>query len=180
MGIFELQRSRGRLGRFWGRWSFPLLAAFGAIFLLFHAHGGGTGLPSGWDNAEKQAKSAEMHRKASLPERLRANTDPPAAGINMDIGRHEQATMEHDMARMAQASPASPSAHQEHEGIEHARHQMTAVHIQDEHLWYTIAGLAVALFKFIADGDFFRSRIVPYMWPGAMAVLGVLLTTYTD
>lgn len=38
-GVLEFQRSRSRLRPFLSTWSFPLLAAFGAILLFFHEHG---------------------------------------------------------------------------------------------------------------------------------------------
>lgn len=52
--------------------------------------------------------------------------------------------------------------------------------IQRQHLWMTIVGIAVASFKFLADGRFLRNRAVPYLWPAAMAVLGVLLLFYRE
>jgi hypothetical protein len=39
-------RTRVKLNRFWQSWVFPLLALFGALFLLFHDHGAGSGASS--------------------------------------------------------------------------------------------------------------------------------------
>ena len=47
--------------------------------------------------------------------------------------------------------------------------------VEREHLWFVIIGLAIALFKFLSDGEFFRSRIVPYMSPSCMLLLGFMV-----
>jgi hypothetical protein len=54
------------------------------------------------------------------------------------------------------------------------------LHVKAEHLWFTLVGVAIALFKFIDDGSFWRKRFVPYLWPSGMLVLGVLLALYTE
>jgi hypothetical protein len=36
------------------------------------------------------------------------------------------------------------------------------------------------LFKFLADGRLIRNNAIHYSWPGAMAVLGVLLLLYRE
>src|SRR5262245_5939435 len=38
LGVFELQRARGKLGKTLATWAFPALAVFGAVFLFFHDH----------------------------------------------------------------------------------------------------------------------------------------------
>ncbi len=40
LGAVEYERARGRLRAGWAAWLFPLLAAAGAVLLLFHSHGG--------------------------------------------------------------------------------------------------------------------------------------------
>lgn len=180
MGVIEYLRAQKKLNLFWQRWAFPALAVFGAIFLMFHEHGGGSGLPPGWDKAEKDARIAEMRAKAGLPPL------PPAPAsqtdsmqghtMNMDHG-----AMHHDMANMAGMESTDASQSAAHSGS-HAGHVMTPemLHIQREHLWYTIVGLGIALFKFLSDGKFWKQRWLIYAWPTGMAVLGILLTRYTE
>jgi hypothetical protein len=43
-----------------------------------------------------------------------------------------------------------------------------------------IVGLAVALFKLISDGEFWRRRFVPYVWPSGVVLLGILLVLYQE
>lgn len=38
LGVLEFQRARGKLGKFLSTWSFPMLAVFGAVLLIFHRH----------------------------------------------------------------------------------------------------------------------------------------------
>jgi hypothetical protein len=52
--------------------------------------------------------------------------------------------------------------------------------IKAQHLWFTLVGIAIALFKFIDDGSFWRKRFVPYLWPSGIFVLGSLLALYTE
>ena len=40
MGTIELLRAAGRLPPFWRKYSLPVLAVFGAVYLFFHKHGG--------------------------------------------------------------------------------------------------------------------------------------------
>jgi hypothetical protein len=52
--------------------------------------------------------------------------------------------------------------------------------VKREHFWFMIVGLAVALFKLISDGEFWRRRFIPYVWPSAMVLLGILLVLYRE
>jgi len=52
--------------------------------------------------------------------------------------------------------------------------------VKREHFWFMIVGLAVALFKLVSEGEFWRRRFIPYVWPSAMVVLGVLLVPYRE
>jgi len=67
-------------------------------------------------------------------------------------------------------------------GSAHHHHQMTPAMllVEREHFWFMIVGFAIALFKFISDGDFWRRRFVPYLWPSGMVLLGILLTLYHE
>ena len=61
-------------------------------------------------------------------------------------------------------------------------HQMTPsmLLVEREHFWFMIVGLAVALFKLISDGEFWRRRFVPYVWPSGVVLLGILLVLYQE
>jgi hypothetical protein len=52
--------------------------------------------------------------------------------------------------------------------------------VEREHRWFMIVGLAIALFKFLSDGEFFNSRIVRYMWPSCVVLLGFMLVFYRE
>jgi hypothetical protein len=41
-------------------------------------------------------------------------------------------------------------------------------------------GIAVAALKFLADGRFFRSKSIAYLWPQGVALLGFLLLLYRE
>jgi hypothetical protein len=168
MGTIEYVRGKGKLSAFWRRWAFPVLAVFGAVFLLTHDHQSGSGLPPGWDKQEKEARIAEMRTKAGLP--LLA-TEPAVVDLTM-LNHHE--SMHHDIITKSDVSDTQQGDHSGHVTM------VGMVHIQNQHLWYTVVGIAVAMFKFLADGMFFRSRWLGYSWPVAMAVLGVLLMGYTE
>lgn len=185
MCAIEYLRWRGKLGCFGRKWAFPLLALIGACLLLVHEHGGNSGLSPGWDNAQKSARIAEIAHAAGenlMPASLTSPNRKPEHAIDMPVGHHE-------MADMMMSSPAHPngsvspsanSASHPHSG--HTGHVMTSsmLHIKAQHLWFTFVGVAVALFKFIEDGRFWRKRFVPYLWPSAMLVLGILLARYTE
>jgi hypothetical protein len=47
-------------------------------------------------------------------------------------------------------------------------------------MWFMMIGLAIALFKFLSDSELFRSRIVQYIWPSCMVLLGFLLVFYRE
>lgn len=52
IGYVELQRARGRLKAAWAAWFFPVVAASGAILLLFHVHGGDMQAPHAMEAME--------------------------------------------------------------------------------------------------------------------------------
>jgi hypothetical protein len=61
-------------------------------------------------------------------------------------------------------------------------HVMTEsmLRVEHQHMWFLAIGLAIGLFKFISDGEFFRNRIVPCMWPTCMLLLGFMLVLYRE
>jgi hypothetical protein len=185
MGAIEYLRWRGKLG-LWGRtWAFPLVALIGACLLLVHDHGGNSGLPPGWDSAQKSARIAEMARASG---RDLIPADATEANVNSEHVM-KMARGDHDMPGMTMSSPAdspggvsSSTNSGPHQESGHKGHIMTSsmLHVKAEHLWFTLVGVAIALFKFIDDGSFWRKRFVPYLWPSGVLVLGVLLAVYTE
>lgn len=175
MGIIEYLRSCGRLPRFWKTWVFPMLAVFGASILLVHDHGGSSGLPMGWDDAEKSARIAKISGTAAGASRYADVTGNAAKSYSQAHITNEHNAMEgmHDTALPGNSSP-SPTGHR--------GHIMTASmgHVRKQHLWFTLIGLAIALFKFVHDGSFWRRRFVPYLWPAAVCLLGISLALYTE
>jgi hypothetical protein len=61
-------------------------------------------------------------------------------------------------------------------------HTMTAtmLKIQRQHFWMTIAGIVFAFSKFLADSRSSLSRFMQFVWPSAMACVGVLLVIYRE
>lgn len=156
LGAVEYLRAQEKLGRFWQAWAFPLLALFGASLLLIHQHKG------------------PVMAQAEAPPQQHAH-----AGMHMDHGASPApassvpafpAPASSTPASSAPASPANP---------EHAM-SPTAQRIEFQHLWFAVVGAAVALFKFLADGGFWRRPFVPHLWPSLVVVLGVLLVLYRE
>jgi hypothetical protein len=52
--------------------------------------------------------------------------------------------------------------------------------VQREHFWFMIVGLGIALFKLLSDADLRHPRFLPYFWPSATILLGVLLALYRE
>jgi hypothetical protein len=153
IGVLEWLRARDVLSPVWKRWSFPALALCGALLLTMHAHGGTSGLPAGW-NPDQSVEVAA----AVVP--------APAAGMAPHQHEHH-----HDQQGPASAAPLAT----------HAEHMMTAsmMSIQRQHMWMTLVGICLALFKFLADG-MSKGRLFRFAWPTAMAWLGVLLLLYRE
>src|SRR5262245_57720616 len=56
LGTVEFLGARGKLNLRWQTWSFPVLAAFGALLLTMHSHS--SGLPKGWHPSNVTPASA--------------------------------------------------------------------------------------------------------------------------
>jgi hypothetical protein len=76
------------------------------------------------------------------------------------------------------AMDVSPST--VHSGHQHHLMTTSMLRVKREHMWFLIVGLAIALFKFLSDGEFFHSRIVQHMWPSCMVLLGFMLVFYRE
>jgi hypothetical protein len=174
IGIIEYLRARSKLNRYWRSWAFPLLALVGAVLLLFHNHGQASGASSlearHYMVSEEVATRVQaspdpmpgMHGHASKP-------DSSPADDQMRIST----SMEHVSHDMPAHHGNSPSAHS---------HEMSEgmLRIEREHFWFTVVGLAVALFKFISDNALWRRTFVLHLWPSFVTLLGVLLVLYTE
>ena len=98
----------------------------------------------------------------------------------------------HPHSKATGATSPGPPQHSEHAGMDmpahhgddgmSAQHTMTSsmVLVEREHLWFAVVGAAIALFKFLSDGGFWRRWFLPYLWPSTMALLGVLLVFYRE
>jgi len=203
IGVIEYLRARGHLGRFWRAWSFPALAVFGAAFLLMHDHGGNSGVHTSEVHAYlvNPALNPDGERwpteAAALPFAPGANSSHDMADMNshhMDHAGMGRGTASSDQpddntsdppddpdSHSVMAANSSPPEHSARSAA-HQHHQMTPAMllVEREHFWFMIVGFAIALFKFISDGDFWRRRFVPYLWPSGMVLLGILLTLYHE
>ena len=171
MGMIEFLAARGKLTLRWQRWSFPVLAVCGAILLTMHSHGGTSGLPPGWQPSQGMPTSPPAGPIVAVLDPV-AMQDSAAETEHANHGHHHHGQ---GTPVAAAEEPTTPSNHQGH-------HQMTPemLRVQRQHLWMMMVGIAVALFKFLADGRFLRNQAVLYLWPGAMAILGVLLVFYRE
>jgi hypothetical protein len=175
IGVIEYLRARAKLTRFWRIWAFPLLALVGAVLLLFHNHGEGSGASSpearhymvsgaAATRAEDSPDSMPgMHHHASGSDSSRVAADQSGTSTSVGQGSHD----------MPGHDGSNPSAH---------FHQMSEgmLKVERQHFWFTVVGLAVALFKFVSDGGLWRRSLVLHLWPGCVTLLGVLLVFYTE
>ena len=172
IGIIEYLRARGKLGRFWRISAFPLLALVGAVLLLFHDHGATSGASS--PEARQYLVSAEV------------TTRPEESRDSMPGMHHHESKA--DSSRLADQSGTSPSMDQGNTMLGHdannpsaSSHVMSGgmIRVEREHFWFTVVGLAVALFKFLSDALKRRSFVLR-LWPGFVTLLGVLLVLYRE
>jgi hypothetical protein len=183
IGIVEYFRLSGSLPRFWKAWAFPVLAIVGASFLLMHDHSAGSGARTPEAQAYLVNPALDVDgsaRRPNAPVIAAATTEDPTADslpeMAMADPAMESGAMSMDHSQMAMDISPLSTVHTEH------HHVMTAsmVLVQREHLWFMIVGLAIALFKFLSDGEFFRRRVIPYLSPSCMLLLGVMLTFYRE
>jgi hypothetical protein len=156
LGIAELIRARADRPAGWQRWTFPALALCGAALLTMHAHGGTSGL------APAPSSTVAMAAEVTQP---------------MEHSHHHSS----GGAMNAQSAPVPEHASMAMDHADHADHVMDAsmLRVKREHLWMTIVGVALALFKFLSDQPRSR-RFMHFAWPSAMVCLGVLLVLYRE
>jgi hypothetical protein len=184
IGIIEYARLRGSLPRLWKTWAFPVLALIGAGMLLIHDHNGGSGArsPEAQAYLVNQALDVDGSPRKSSSLAILANTTQDQRLVHF--------SSENVMSDSALDSNSTPMNHLQME-MDAARasniailhhHAMTAsmLHVEREHMWFMIVGLAIGLFKFISDGEFFRTRVVSYLWPSCVVLLGFMLVFYRE
>lgn len=176
MGIVEYLRARRKLSYFLATWAFPLLALSGVVLLFFHDHSGGSGASS--PEASKYVVSwlaTATTAQVALP-----TAEPAGPKHTM----HDHAMSDGSVMRSPQGAQHS-GMHATGEDIQITgahHHVMTAamLKIEGQHMWFALVGFAVILFKFIDDRAKWRAPIVQFSWPGALVLLGVLLSFYTE
>jgi len=189
IGIVEYLRISGSLPRFWKKWAFPVIALIGAFLLLIHDHTGGSGAHS------PEAQAYLVNPALDATGEARPNPLVPSEAITQDQhrGMHEHSVEAMDsMDSHALASDSMPIDHS-HMAMDdlppdsavqhkHNEHHMSAsmLLVGREHKWFMIVGLAIGLFKFLTDNEFFQKRMLSYMSPSCMVLLGFLLVLYHE
>jgi hypothetical protein len=185
IGAIEYVRIRGSLARFWRVLAFPLLAVIGAGMLLVHDHTGGSGArlheaqfylvnPAlDVDGRPRKANPAMDHADIT-PEQRHPMQGSASDAMNALPMNHSAMRMDH--SEMTTNVPAGNSLSTS------PHHAMTTsmLRVEHEHIWFLIVGVAIGLFKFISDGEFFRNRIVPCIWPTCTVLLGFMLVFYRE
>ena len=178
MGVIEVLRAGGSLNRFWSAWTFSILAIVGATMLLVHDHTAGSGANSLEARAYlinpalgPDGKPPAPHESDPMPGMDHSTMDMDHSDMPMDHSSMDHSSM---LTGIDPALTNNPSSGHHH----HMTPSMLLV--EREHFWFMIVGLGVALFKLISDGEFWRRRIVPYVWPSGMVLLGVLLVFYRE
>jgi hypothetical protein len=179
IAVVEYLRARGSLNRFWGTWTFCILAIVGASLLLVHDHTAGSGANSPEARAYLVNPAFGPDGKSPAPQ---VSDLVPATDHSMMDMDHSGMSMDHsDMAHASMPTSDDPVLTNAPSSGHH-HHNMTPsmMLVAHEHFWFMIVGLGVALFKLISDGKFWRGRFVPYAWPSGMVLLGVLLVFYQE
>jgi hypothetical protein len=185
IGATEYIRIKGSLPRFWRTFVFPLLAVIGAGMLLVHDHTGGSGArsPEAQSYLVNPAFDVDGRPRKDMPTMDDAGMTPDqrhpmqtSTADVMNAAPMDHSAMRIDHSQMTMAVPAGNSVPASH------HHVMTEsmLRVEREHMWFVIVGLAIGLFKFISDGEFFRNRIVRCMWPTCTVLLGLMLVFYRE
>jgi hypothetical protein len=178
MGFVEYLRVCGSLNRFWGAWTFSILAVVGAGLLLVHDHTASSGATSPEARAylvnpmlDPDGNPPASHASDPMPGMHHPITDLDHSGMSMDHSNVEHSSM-----------PIGSDPALTNTALSANHHHMTLsmLLVEREHFWFMIVGLSVALFKLVSDGEFWRRRFIPYVWPSAMMLLGILLVLYRE
>jgi hypothetical protein len=188
IAVVEYLRARGSLNRFWGTWTFCILAIVGAALLLVHDHTGGSGANSPEARAylvdpglDPDGKLPAPRASDLMPGMDRAMKDMDHSSMAMDHSGMDHSGMDHsDMGHAAMRTGEDPTPTNTPSSSHHHHMTPSMMMVEREHFWFMIIGLGVGLFKLISDGKFWRGRFVPYAWPSGMVLLGVLLVFYRE
>ena len=178
IAIVEYLRARGSLSRFWGTWTFCILAIVGASLLLVHDHTSGSGANSAETQAYLVNPVLDPDGKVPAPHASDLMPGMDHSMMDMDPGAM---TAEHSATDYSSMPSGNDPTLTVTPSLEHQHHMTPSMLlVAREHFWFMIVGLGVALFKLISDGKFLRGRLVPYAWPSGMVLLGVLLILYRE
>jgi len=186
IGIVEYVRISGMLPRSWKMWAFPVLAVVGAGMLLIHDHASESGARFPEAQAYLVNPALDVDGSVRRPNALtiaKVTTDDQHQRMHhfsehaLDAPALESGSMPVNHSQLAMDVSPRSTAHTDHQ-----HHLMTAsmLRVEREHMWFMVVGLAIALFKFLSDGEFFNSRVVRYMWPSCMVLLGFMLVFYRE
>lgn len=182
LGVLEYLRARGYLGRVWHTWGFPILAICGAGLLLIHDHSAGSGARSQEAKAYLVNPALDVGGK---PWPAITPYDPPAAALSQHEGApnmseamdHSKMNMDHSSMAMNNVGIPTNDSH----ATNHVHHMSPSMKlVEREHFWFMVVGVTIAVFKFLSDAALQNRRFIPYFWPSATALLGVLLTFYRE
>lgn len=181
IAFVEYFRQSGKLSRFWGTWAVPTLTFLGAFFLLMHTHDGHSGLPAGWDNVEKRIRILKMAGLGAMPAGMDSTQIDGSPEHHVHADRTPQQSPSMPMPQLLQGAAASmPTAHTGGSEHHHGGTMSARNHVEVQHLWFAVVGIALAVFKWVDDGDFWPGKFTTYLWPCSMLVLGMLLVLYTE
>jgi len=202
LGVLEYLRAHDQLARFLRTWGFPILAIFGAGLLLLHDHTGGSGArtpeakaylvnpaldPGGkpWlaitPDDPSAATLSEQHGRLIMPNDQAGTDDASSqrkqsASSNGDVMDHSM-NMDHSSMTVNDAGMAANGS----QVTNHIHHMSPSMKlVEREHFWFMVVGITIALFKFLSDAALRNRRFIPYFWPCATVLLGVLLAFYRE
>ena len=178
MGFVEYLRAYGSFNRFWGAWTFSILAIGGAALLLVHDHTASSGASSPEARAYLVNPMLDPDGNPPAP-----HVSDPMPGMHHSIMNLDHSGMPMDHSNMDHSSmPIGSDPALANTPLSGNHHHMTLsmLLVEREHFWFMIVGLAVALFKLVSDGEFWHRRFVSYVWPSAMVLLGILLVVYRE
>ena len=182
LGVLEFLRARGYLGRVLHTWAFPILAVCGAGLLLIHDHNAGSGARSREAKAYLVNPSLDLDGK---PWPAITPYDPPSAALSQHEGAPNiPEAMDHSKMNMYPSSMATNNVEtptKDSHAANHVHHMSPSMKlVEREHFWFMVVGVNIAVFKFLSDAASQNRRFIPYFWPSATALLGVLLTFYRE
>ncbi len=178
MGVVEYLRVCGFLNRFWGAWTFSILAIVGAALLLVHDHTASSGASSPEARAYLVNPMLDPDGNPPAP-----HVSDPMPGMHHSIMNLDHSGMPMDRSNMDHSSMPDgnhPALTNTLLAGNHHNMTLSMLLVEREHFWFMIVGLAVALFKLVSDGEFWHRRFVSYVWPSAMVLLGILLVVYRE